>query len=102
MDIIILFLCNRIDIPLLTIYLLDRIIRIAIKSETLTMLNPDIFCFDNSVDPDQLASEKPADQDQHCLSLSLQIHAYNLHPMKSFEQRRCKMGMRVVHKSPEW
>ena len=29
------------------------------------MLNPDIFCFENSVDPDQLASEKPADQDPH-------------------------------------
>ena len=29
------------------------------------MLNPDILCFENSVDPDQLASEKPADQDPH-------------------------------------
>ena len=36
---------------------------------TLTMLSPDISCFENSVDPDQLASEKPADQDQHCFKL---------------------------------
>ena len=26
----------------------------------------DISYFENSVDPDQLASEKPADQDRHC------------------------------------
>ena len=32
----------------------------------LTMLNLDISCFENCVDPDQLASEKPADRDQHC------------------------------------
>ena len=33
---------------------------------TLITLNLDISCFDNNVDPDQLASEKPADQDLHC------------------------------------
>ena len=27
------------------------------------MLDQDISCFENSVDPDQLASQKPADQD---------------------------------------
>ena len=27
------------------------------------MLNPDIFFFENSVDPDQFLSKKPADQD---------------------------------------
>ena len=27
------------------------------------MLNQDIVCFENSVDPDQMASKKPADQD---------------------------------------
>ena len=37
----------------------------------LIMLNPDICCFENSVDPDQLASQKPADQDQHCFPLCL-------------------------------
>ena len=29
------------------------------------MLNADLSCFKNSVDPDQLASQKPADQDPH-------------------------------------
>ena len=33
------------------------------------MLNRDMFCLENSVDPDQLASEKPADQDLHCFLL---------------------------------
>ena len=30
-----------------------------------------ISCFENSVDPDQLASQKPADQDPHCFPLCL-------------------------------
>ena len=30
-----------------------------------TMVNPNRYCFENSVDPDQLAFEKPADQDPH-------------------------------------
>ena len=34
------------------------------------MLNPSIFCFLNSVDSDQLASE-PADLDLHCFPLCL-------------------------------
>ena len=33
---------------------------------TFTMRNWDISCFENCVDPDQLASQKPADQDLHC------------------------------------
>ena len=33
-----------------------------------TMLKPDTSRLENSVDPDQLASEKPADQDQHSFS----------------------------------
>ena len=36
---------------------------------TLTELNPDTFCIENSVYPDQLASGKPADQDVHCFPL---------------------------------
>ena len=36
----------------------------------LTMLNLDRSCFENSVDLDQLASEKPADQDPHCCLLT--------------------------------
>ena len=38
---------------------------------TLTMLNSDTFVFENTVDPDQLASEKPANQDPHCFPLCL-------------------------------
>ena len=33
---------------------------------THTILIPNISHFVNSVDPEQLASEKPADQDLHC------------------------------------
>ena len=35
------------------------------------MLKMDIGCFENSVDPDQLASEKLADQDSYCFALCL-------------------------------
>ena len=42
------------------------------------MHNPDISGFENSVDPDQLASKKPADQDPYCLPISLKLDAYNL------------------------
>ena len=35
------------------------------------MLNLNISCFENSVDPDQLAFEKPADQDSHCFQFCL-------------------------------
>ena len=34
--------------------------------------------FANSVDPDQLASEKPTDLDLHCLPLSMWIYINNL------------------------
>ena len=36
---------------------------------TLIMLNIDVSSFENSVDPDKLASEKPADQDPHFSTL---------------------------------
>ena len=39
--------------------------------KTYTMLNQDVTFFQNSVDPDQLASEKPADQDLHCFPFCL-------------------------------
>ena len=52
---------------------------------TLTMLNQKISGFENSVDLDQLASEKPADQDLHCFPLCLEIHANNLNPMSSLD-----------------
>ena len=34
-------------------------------------LNMDTPCFENSVDPNQLASKKPADQDPHCFQICL-------------------------------
>ena len=42
------------------------------------MLKSDIHVshFGNGVIPDQLASEKPADQDPHCFPLYLEMHAY--------------------------
>ena len=48
-----------------------------IVSALTLMLNRNISYFKNSVDPDQLASEKPADQDLYWFSLSLQKHANN-------------------------
>ena len=33
------------------------------------MLYLDIYCFENIVDPGQLASEKAADQDQQCFAI---------------------------------
>ena len=33
---------------------------------TLVLLNPDLSVFENSVDSDQLPSQKPDDQDVHC------------------------------------
>ena len=40
-----------------------------ICSQTRYQLRYATLCFDNSVDPDHLASEKPADQDPHCFPL---------------------------------
>ena len=40
---------------------------------TLSMLNPIISNFENSVYPDQLASEKPADLDLHCFFLLVDV-----------------------------
>ena len=44
------------------------------------MLNCDALCYENSVDPDQLASEKPADQDPHWSQLCLDIHGDRWNP----------------------
>ena len=54
----------------------------------LTKLDPDISGLEKSVDPDQLASEKPADQDTHCYTLSLKRPANYLNPACFYE----KMG----------
>ena len=44
----------------------------------LVLLNPDMPCFANRVDPDQLASKKPNDLDLHCLPFSMWININNL------------------------
>ena len=41
------------------------------------MLKQDIYSFVNIVDPDQLASEKPADQDPQCFLTYVLRFAYN-------------------------
>ena len=38
------------------------------------MVNLDISCFQNSVDLDQLASEKPADQGPHCFPVLIYLY----------------------------
>ena len=40
---------------------------------TLSMLNLNISCFENSVEQDQLASKKPPDPDPHCFPLCLLV-----------------------------
>ena len=54
---------------------------------TLSMLNTDISHFENSVDPDQLASQKPADLEPHCFSLYTYkyIHVLSNIKLESFE-----------------
>ena len=47
------------------------------------MMDLDISGFENSVDLDQLASEKPADLDLHCFTLSLKRHANYVHVLES-------------------
>ena len=55
---------------------------LSIKLPSMQRANLDISCFENSVDPDQLASEKPADQGPHCFPLfvttSLKLNGYFL------------------------
>ena len=43
-----------------------------------------ISCFENNVAPDQLASEKPADQDQHFFQLCLFVWFDSLRPSQQF------------------
>ena len=38
---------------------------------TFTILHLDVYYFENSVDLDQLASQKPADRDLHCFTILL-------------------------------
>ena len=39
------------------------------------LLSPELSFFENAVDPDQMASTKPSDQDLHCFPLRLKMHA---------------------------
>ena len=50
------------------------------------MVNSDISCFENSVDPDQLASRKPADQDLYCFQLYLSKHANNWYTVNNLDK----------------
>ena len=43
------------------------------------MLNPDISCFENNVDPDQLTYEKLDDQNHPC---------FNWNPVSLFDRKR--------------
>ena len=43
--------------------------------------------FQNNVDPDQLASQKPADQNLHCFPNYLQMHANYLNYFKGFDYK---------------
>ena len=45
---------------------------------TVAMQNPDISYYENTADPDQMVSTKPADKDTHGSSLSLKIRANNM------------------------
>ena len=55
-----------------------------IYMELTLILISGISCFVNSVDPDQLASKKSADQDAHCFPLCKQIHANKWNPASYF------------------
>ena len=55
-------------------------------SIALILLNPDVSRFENSVDPDQLTSEKPADQDPHCFFQSSCKYMLNVDLMKIGEE----------------
>ena len=45
---------------------------------TVAIQNPDVSYYENTADPDQMASTKPADQDTHGCSLNLNIRANNM------------------------
>ena len=49
---------------------------------SLNILNPNISYSENSVDPDQLASKKPADLEPHFFPLCLLMHAYDWNSLR--------------------
>ena len=58
------------------------------NNSNLIMLSLDISCYKNRVDPDQLASEKPADLDSHCFPLRLKKHANHWNSAKYMDKYR--------------
>ena len=62
-----------------TNHLVTSNLAISVPVLTHVLLNPDIPCFANSVDPDQLASsEANCNLDLHCLPSGTQIYSNNL------------------------
>ena len=59
------------------------------------MLNSDISCFENSEAPDQLAFEKPADQELHCFGSA---HKYR-QPIESYKFNGKIMGRSINHRA---
>ena len=53
---------------------------------------------ENSMDPDQLASQKPADLDLHCLHNMIDISLLSMIMVKS----PCKWHLGVVSRTAEW
>ena len=51
------------------------------------MLSPDISFFENIVDQDQLASQKPADHDLQCLPYSSYIQDNNRYHVKKMADK---------------
>ena len=49
--------------------------------EPFTIQNTEIFCSENSVDPDQLASQKPADQDPLCFPFPMLMQSNYWNPV---------------------
>ena len=62
-------------------------------SLNLTMVHPDISYFENSVDPYQLASKKPANQDTYCFPTALT----NMAITEILQVNWIKLGRIVVH-----
>ena len=58
---------------------------------------PDISHFENSVDDEQLASQKPADLDLHCFQNFLNVHSNNWHyPESYFDKKGVKCSTKNI------
>ena len=63
---------------------------------TLSMPSINIICLENSIDPDQLASQKPADLGLRCFQLCLKIHTSVWNPESHLDEI---LGRSVVDKN---